>query len=162
MSEYETILQILIRATSSKKTRQAFKEGKKGIRDERDSQRSLLHRTQGIYLLRLREIQALHRKRASPKREIWMGDAPRKYHLRPINTLLKLQQKHGKGNDKAIRKAFKSVRTQVSAAGGKSWTSLTNPLFSPPRFRNEDGCGFSPIGYLLGIFKIGRKRVSAY
>lgn len=70
MSEYETILQILIRATSSKKTRQAFKEGKKGIRDEPDSQRSLLHRTQGIYLLRLREIQALHRKRASPKREI--------------------------------------------------------------------------------------------
>ena len=37
-----------------------------------------------------------------------------------VNTLLKLQQKHGKGNDKAIRKAFKSVRTQVSAAGGKS------------------------------------------
>lgn len=37
-----------------------------------------------------------------------------------VNTLLKLQEQHGKGNDKAIRKSFKAIRTQVSASGGKS------------------------------------------
>ena len=34
-----------------------------------------------------------------------------------IGTLQALQKKHGKGNTKALQKAFKSVRTKVSAKG---------------------------------------------
>ncbi len=39
---------------------------------------------------------------------------------RLVSTLLRMQQEHGKGNDKAIRKAFKSIRTTVATGGGKS------------------------------------------
>jgi len=37
-----------------------------------------------------------------------------------VNTLAKLQEQHGKGNNKAIRSAFKSIRIQVAAGDGKS------------------------------------------
>ena len=37
-----------------------------------------------------------------------------------VKTLQRLQKKHGKGNTKALQKAYKSVRTQVmTAAKGK-------------------------------------------
>lgn len=39
---------------------------------------------------------------------------------RLVKTLSDLQQKHGKRNDKTIRKAFKSIRTSVATGGGKS------------------------------------------
>lgn len=37
-----------------------------------------------------------------------------------VDTLIKLQEQHGKGNNKAIRSAFKSIRIQVTAGDGKS------------------------------------------
>ena len=38
---------------------------------------------------------------------------------RLVKTLSDLQQRHGKKNDKALRKAFKSIRTSVATGGGK-------------------------------------------
>ena len=37
-----------------------------------------------------------------------------------VDILLELQRQHGKGNDKALRKAFKTMRKTVSTDGGKS------------------------------------------
>ena len=38
---------------------------------------------------------------------------------RLVDTLLQLQQQHGKGSDKQIRKAFKTMRKTVSTGVGK-------------------------------------------
>lgn len=38
---------------------------------------------------------------------------------RLVRLLQRLQKEHGRGNDKAIRKAFKGMRKQVSTAGGR-------------------------------------------